>query len=40
MYIVSYGEYWGLDERSMFIDINAETGEVLYITTPHDFLEL
>lgn len=37
---VSYGEYWGMDERSMFIDINAKTGEALYITTPHGFIEL
>ncbi|WP_428743402.1 hypothetical protein [Tenacibaculum sp.] len=40
LFIVTYGEYWGLEERSMFIDINAETGEALYITTPHDFIEL
>ncbi|AXT52651.1 hypothetical protein D1818_18090 [Aquimarina sp. BL5] len=40
IYMVTYGEIWGLEERTMGIDINAETGEPLYIITPHGFEEL
>lgn len=40
VYMVSYGQIWGMEERTMGIDINAETGEALYIITPHTFLDI
>jgi len=40
VFMVTYGEIWGAEERTMGIDINAETGEPLYIITPHGFEEL
>jgi hypothetical protein len=40
IYSITYTEQWGLDERAMGIDINAETGEAMYIITPHSFLEI
>ena len=39
MYTIGYGELWGFEERSFFISIDAETGEVLYTLTPHGFAE-
>ena len=39
MYTIGYGELWGFEERSFFIKIDAETGEVLYTLTPHGFAE-
>ena len=39
MFIITYGELWGFEERSFFIKIDAETGEVLYTLTPHGFAE-
>lgn len=40
IYSISYTELWGLDERTMGIDINANTGEALYIITPHSFIDI
>ncbi|KIX20558.1 hypothetical protein SY27_11640 [Flavobacterium sp. 316] len=37
---ISYGEIWGIEEKSMFIDIDAENGEPLYIITPHGYLDI
>lgn len=39
-YAISYGEIWGIEERSMGILIHAETGELLYIITPHGYLDI
>ncbi|CDN74805.1 hypothetical protein [Elizabethkingia anophelis] len=39
-YAISYGEMWGIEERSMGILIHAETGELLYIITPHGYLDI
>lgn len=39
-YAISYGEIWGIEERSMAVLIHAETGELLYIITPHGYLDI
>jgi hypothetical protein len=39
-YSMSYGEIWGVEERSMFIDFIAENGEPLYIITPHGYIDI
>lgn len=39
-FTVSYGEIWGIEERSMFIDIKADNGEPLFITTPHGYIDI
>ncbi|MEL7677443.1 hypothetical protein [Elizabethkingia meningoseptica] len=39
-YAISYGEIWGIEERSMGILIHAETGVLLYIITPHGYLDI
>ncbi|WP_343686303.1 hypothetical protein [Chryseobacterium gleum] len=39
-YAISYGEIWGIEERSMGILIHAKTGELLYIITPHGYLDI
>lgn len=39
-FTISYGEVWGIEERSMFIDIDADTGEPLFITTPHGYIDI
>lgn len=39
-YAISYGEIWGMEERSMGILIHAKTGEILYIITPHGYLDI
>ena len=35
IYIYSFGQLWGLEERSMFLCLDVETGDVLYILGPH-----
>ena len=40
LYMVTYGEMWGLEERIMGIDIKGDTGEPLYIIAPHGFIEI
>lgn len=39
-YAISYGEIWGTEERSMGVLIHAQTGELLYIITPHGYLDI
>ncbi|MGV7105999.1 hypothetical protein [Flavobacterium sp. U410] len=39
-FTISYGEIWGIEERSMFLDIDADTGEALFITTPHGYIDI
>jgi|GEM_PF-1358404 len=39
-FTISYGEIWGIEERSMFLDIDADTGEALLITTPHGYIDV
>ncbi|AQX04022.1 hypothetical protein ATB99_12800 [Elizabethkingia meningoseptica] len=39
-YAISYGEIWRIEERSMGILIHAETGVLLYIITPHGYLDI
>jgi hypothetical protein len=36
---VGYGVLWGFEIRTHFINIDAETGEVLYTISPHGYLE-
>ena len=38
-YSVGYGVFWGLEEVSYFLCIDAYTGEVYYTVTPHGFVE-
>lgn len=38
-YMFSFGQLWGTEERSLFIHIHAHTGEVLYIITPHWYID-
>ena len=35
IYVYSFGQLWGTVERSMFLYIDAENGDVLYILGPH-----
>lgn len=35
IFLLSFGQLWGMQERSMFLCIDAETGEVLYVLGPH-----
>jgi hypothetical protein len=39
-YGVSFGQIWGIEERSLGILIHAETGELLYIITPHGYWDI
>lgn len=39
VYSVGYGEIWGIEERTMFIIISAESGEVLYSMSPTSWIE-
>ena len=38
-YVVGYGVMWGIEERTMGIRIDANTGEVLYTMGPHGPIE-
>lgn len=40
LYSICFGQLWGLEERSMFVDIDADTGKLLYIMTPHGYLDI
>ncbi len=40
IYSVCFGQLWGMEERSIFVDIDAETGEILYIMTPHGYMDV
>ncbi|MBL1221445.1 hypothetical protein JET18_11375 [Chryseobacterium sp. L7] len=40
IFSVCFGQLWGMEERSMFVDINADTGEILYIMTPHGYIDI
>lgn len=39
-YTITYGEIWGIEERSMGLLIKADTGEPLYIITPNWYLDI
>ncbi len=39
VFSVNYGTIWGNEERSEFIVINAETGDVLYSMDAHGWVE-
>jgi hypothetical protein len=39
VFSVRYGQIWGLEEKGMYIIIAADTGEVLYSTSPHGWIE-
>ena len=39
LYTVSFGQLWGLEERGLFIKIDANTGEEVLVITPHGYLE-
>lgn len=39
-YSITYGEIWGIEEKSMGIIIKADTGEPLYIITPHGYIDI
>ena len=38
-FTIGYGEQWGTEIRSMFVEIDAESGEVLYSISPHGWIE-
>ena len=40
IYVYSFGQMWGTTERSMFLYLDAETGEPLYIMTPHGYMDI
>lgn len=37
-YSVGFGEIWGEEIRILFIIINATTGNIIYIITPHKYI--
>ncbi|SRR5690554_1097441 len=39
-YSIGFGQIWGMEERSLFVHINADTGELLYILTPHGYMDI
>jgi hypothetical protein len=39
VFSVNYGVMWGGEERSSFVYLNAETGEVLYSLNSHGWIE-
>lgn len=39
-YSVGFGQIWGIEERSLFVHINADTGELMYILTPHGYIDI
>ncbi len=39
MLSVEYGQIFGVEERSIYVKIDADTGEVLYSVSPHGFIE-
>lgn len=38
VYRVGFGEMWGEEVRILFIIINATTGDIIYIITPHKYI--
>ncbi len=39
VFVIGYGQIWGIEERGMILFIDAETGEVLYTMSPHGWVE-
>jgi len=40
VYHYHFTQLWGLDERGFSLSIDAQTGEPLYIITPHGYLDV
>lgn len=40
VYIYHFAQLWGLEERGFVLYIEAETGEPLYIMTPHGYIDI
>lgn len=39
-YSVGFSQIWGIEERGLGLYINADTGELLYIITPHGYWDI
>jgi hypothetical protein len=39
IFLMTYGEIWGNEERSMIVYVDANNGEVLYSISPHGWIE-
>ena len=40
VYSFHFAQLWGLQERGLVLYIDAETGEPLYIMTPHGYMDI
>ena len=40
VYSFHFAQLWGLEERGFVLYIDAETGEPLYIMTPHGYMDI